>query len=93
MNISPSISNANMIVSPSVSNASMNVSPPFHNTSIAKATIPNAYSNTSQNFQGTRQNQDFMNYYNAMINLRNVANSTMPLLQGQEKLKIQCSGN
>ena len=54
MNISPSNSNANMIVSPSVSNASMNVSPPFCNTSIAKATIPNAYSNTPQNFKGTR---------------------------------------
>ena len=49
--------------------------------------------NVSQSHFIYRQNQDFMNYYNAMINLRNVANSTMPLLQGQEKLKIHSSGN
>merc|ERR1719376_1663432 len=84
---------ARMNISPSVSNANMNVPPSIYNTSIAKATIPNAYSNTLQNFQGSRQNQDFVNYYNPMINLRNAANSTMPLLQETEKLKIHCSGN
>jgi len=91
MSISPSNPNANMIVPPSVSNANIVVTPSVSNASfavsqpISNATFSNAYSTIPQNFQGTRQNKDFLNYYNAMIGLRNAANWTVPLLKDPEK--------
>jgi len=72
---------ANMIVPSSPASADIS-------TSAAAAAFPlanAAFSHISRNFQDRRQSQDFVNYYNAMVGLRNAASLTMPLLQAPDK--------
>jgi len=70
----------NIVLPPSVSNANMVVP-----LSITDNTTSNAtFSNRSNNFHDKSHSKHFVNYYNAMIGLRNAANLTVPILQAPE---------